>query len=78
MTSDRIAIAAPTGRLLDEAIGLFARLRMDGVDAPADSRRLPCEDGEGRRRFLGLKTRRRSAQALIDALCVATADRRAA
>ena len=55
MTSDRIAIALPKGRLFDEAVGLFARLGVGGVEALADSRRLTCEDADGRFRFLALK-----------------------
>ncbi len=55
MTPDRIAIALPKGRLFDETLGLFRALGIDGVGALADSRRLYCEDAEGRFRFLALK-----------------------
>ncbi|MBI4536482.1 MAG: ATP phosphoribosyltransferase [candidate division NC10 bacterium] len=55
MTSDRIAIALPKGRLFDETTGLFIRLGIGGVETLADTRRLTYEDADGRFRFLNLK-----------------------
>jgi ATP phosphoribosyltransferase len=55
MTCDRIAIALPKGRLFDETLGLFRRIGVGGVETLADSRRLHCEDADGRFRFLALK-----------------------
>ncbi len=55
MNSDRIAIAIPKGRLFDETIGLFRSLGVGAVETLADSRRLTCEDADGRFRFLALK-----------------------
>jgi ATP phosphoribosyltransferase len=55
MAPDRIAIALPKGRLLAEAIDLFAGLEADGLEALQDSRRLTVEDRAGRFRFLALK-----------------------
>jgi ATP phosphoribosyltransferase len=55
MPPDPIVIALPKGRLFDETISLFRSLGVGGVETLADSRRLTCEDADGRFRFLALK-----------------------
>jgi ATP phosphoribosyltransferase len=55
MRRGQIAIALPKGRLLPEAIKLFAATGIEGLEGLTDSRRLLCEDTSGVYRFLVLR-----------------------
>lgn len=55
MRRGQIAIALPKGRLLPEAIKLFAATGIDGLNGLTESRRLMCEDSTGAYRFLVLR-----------------------